>query len=246
MSKQQNNSQSSLNEATRSRANFSGHGGSLGAAGYRDNANNPDNCEFLNEPGQSVAISTAQEGFKSLLIGVAWDSIKSKDNSFFGKLLKKEKITNVDLDIGCLYELEDGTRGAIQAFGEKFGQFDTSPFIELSGDERTGAAEGHDEFLLVNGKHWKDIKRILVYIYIYEGAARWSAIKPQIILDVPGEDDLIVTLQAHDDALALCAVGGLENVRGGIKLTNYTEYFPGHEEMDRAFGFGLEWGQGKK
>ena len=142
--------------------------------------------------------------------------------------------------------MQDGTRGAIQAFGEKFGEYDKPPFISLSGDERTGDADGHDEFILVNGEHWKDIKRILVYIYIYEGAARWSQIKPQLVVDVPGENDLYVTLGAHNDALDLCAVGGLENVRGGIKLTNYTEYFPGHLEMDRAFGYGLEWGEGHK
>ena len=138
------------------------------------------------------------------------------------------------------------TRGSIQAFGEKFGDLEKAPFIKLSGDERTGDADGHDEYLLVNGARWNDIKRLLVYIYIYEGAPRWSMIKPQIVVDVPGENDLYVTLSAHDDALALCAIAELESVRGGIKLTNRTEYFPGHQEMDRAFGFGLEWGDGKK
>ncbi len=235
-----------LAEATRSRASFSGHGGSLGAAGYREVATNPDNCEFLNEPGSSVAVSPGPEGFESLLIGVAWDNIQVEQAGFFGKMFKKVRNEGVDLDIGCLYEMQDGTRGAIQAFGEKFGDYDNPPFMQLSGDERTGNAEGHDEFIMVNGRSWSEIKRILVYIYIYEGAPKWSVINPQIILDVPGEDDLIVTLGAHDDALALCAVGGLENVRGGIKLTNYTEYFPGHYEMDRAFGFGLEWGDGQK
>lgn len=235
-----------LAEATRSRASFSGHGGSLGAAGYREIATDPENCEFLNEPGASIAVSPGPEGFESMLIGVAWDNIKVEQSGFFGKMFKKVRQEGVDLDIGCLYEMQDGTRGAIQAFGEKFGDYENPPFMQLSGDERTGDADGHDEFIMVNGTKWSEVKRVLVYIYIYEGAPRWSEINPQIILDVPGEDDLIVTLGAHDDALALCAVGGLENVRGGIKLTNYTEYFPGHYEMDRAFGFGLEWGDGRK
>jgi tellurite resistance protein TerA len=238
----------SMAEATRSRADFSGHGGALGAAGYRAASDHPDNCEFLNEPGSTIAVSPGPEGFEQMLIGVAWDNVHvEKQESFVGKFFKKNvQKAGVDLDIGCLYELADGTRGAIQAFGEKFGSFSKPPYMQLSGDERTGNADGHDEFILVNGKHWNEIKRVLVYIYIYDGAPRWSEINPQIILDVPGEDDLIVTLGAHDDALALCAVGGLESVRGGIKLTNYTEYFPGHAEMDRAFGFGLEWGEGQK
>ncbi len=241
-------SQKSMAEATRSRAKFSGHGGALGAAGYRVASHHPDNCEFLNEPGASIAVNTGKDGFSSMMIGVAWENvIVEQQKSFLGKFLKKTvQKAGVDLDLGCLYELQDGRRGAIQAFGEKFGSFDHPPYLQLSGDERTGNADGHDEFILVNGAKWPEIKRVLVYIYIYDGAPRWSEINPQIILDVPGEDDLIVTLGAHNDALALCAVGGLENVRGGIKLTNYTEYFPGHHEMDRAFGFGLDWADGQK
>ncbi|MFN3700583.1 MAG: Tellurium resistance protein TerA [Alphaproteobacteria bacterium] len=246
MSDEPSQSASSMIDATRSRAKFSGHGGALGAAGYREASDHPENCEFLTEPGGSVAISPGANGFESILIGVAWDNIHVEQAGFFGKFFKKMKKVGVDLDIGCLYEMQDGSRGAIQAFGEKFGNFDAPPFMALSGDERTGCADGHDEYILVNGKHWNEIKRILIYIYIYKGAPNWGLIKPQIVVDVPGENDLYVTLKHHDDKLDLCAVAGIENVRGGIKLTNYTEYFPGHLEMDRAFGFGLDWADGKK
>tara|TARA_B100000780_G_C21125627_1_gene456651 strand:+ start:2898 stop:3641 length:744 start_codon:yes stop_codon:yes gene_type:complete len=246
MSEDLSPSASAIMDATKSRAKFSKHGRSLGAAGYKEASDHPDNCEFLSEPGGHVAVSPGPNGFESILIGVAWDNVLVQESGFFGKMFKKARKVGVDLDIGCLYEMQDGTRGAIQAFGEKFGDFDKPPFISLSGDERTGDADGHDEYLLVNGKYWNEIKRILVYIYIYEGAPSWSEIKPQLVVDVPGENDLYVTLKAHDDSLSLCAVGGLENIRGGIKLTNYTEYFPGHSEMDRAFGYGLEWGEGHK
>lgn len=232
-------------EATRSRAKFSGHGG-LGAAGHREVSIDPDNCEFLREPGQAIAISPGANGFENILVGVEWDNIAAQKGNFFSKILKKATSTGVDLDLGCLYEMEDGTRGAIQAFGDKYGSYEDYPYIGLSGDERTGDADGHDEYILVNGARWREIKRLLIYIYIYEGAPSWKALNPRILIDVPGEDDLVVTLGAHDDTLALCAVGGLEQVRGGIKLTNYTEYFPGHYEMSRAFGFGLEWDDGEK
>lgn len=236
----------SLAAASESVADFSGHGAALGASGYRVASEHPDNCEFLSEPGQSIAISPGEHGFESMLVGVAWDNIRIEKSGFFGKWFKKACKVGVDLDIGCLYELQDGTRGSIQAFGEKFGHYNKSPFVSLSGDERTGDAEGHDEYLLINGAKWNEIKRLLIYIYIYKGAPSWSQIKPQVVIDVPGENDLYVTLKAHDDALCLCAVGELENIRGGIKLTNRTEYFPGHEEMDRAFGYGLSWEDGKK
>jgi len=153
-----------------------------------------------------VAVNPGEDGFEHIMIGAAWDNVKTKNAGFFSGLFKKARKVGVDLDVGCLYELQDGTRGALQAFGEKFGQLD----------------------------------------YIYKGVLDWSELKPQLVVDVPGENDLYVTLQHHNDALDICAVGGLENVRGGIKLTNYTEYFPGHMEMDRAFGFGLDWADGSK
>lgn len=244
--KQGEGSQASLAEASRNRIDFSGHGTALGAAGYRVASDHPENCEFLGDPGDSVAISPGKEGFESMLIGVAWDNIRIENSGLFGRWFKKVAKIGVDLDIGCLYEMKDGTRGSIQAFGEKFGDFNNPPYISLSGDERTGDSEGHDEYLLVNGAHWKDIKRMLIYIYIYKGAPTWSQIKPQIVIDVPGENDLYVTLNAHEDHLCLCAVGEIENIREGMRLTNRTEYFPGHEEMDRAFGYGLEWADGVK
>ena len=247
MTKKKNKAISGLMEANRSRADFSGHGAALGAAGYRVASDHPENCEFLGEPGQGISISPPQGGFESILIGSAWDNIHIEEGSgFFGKWFKKVRKVGVDLDIGCLYELQNGERGAIQAFGEKHGDFEESPYIALSEDERTGDKEGHDEYLLVNGHKWSEIKRLLVYIYIYKGAPNWSHIKPQVVIDVPGENDLYVTLNVYDDNLAVCAVGELENVRGGIKLTNRTEFFPGHEEMDRAYGFGLDWSDGTK
>ncbi|MCC7304677.1 MAG: Tellurium resistance protein TerA [Alphaproteobacteria bacterium] len=240
------NSLDSIIEANRYRVEYSGHGNALGAAGHREVSYDSENCEYLREPGQSIAVSPGEKGFQSIQIGVMWDNVEVKKSGLIGKLLKKTMKVGVDLDLGILYELQDGTRGCLQAFGNKFGDFANPPYMKLSGDERTGNSKGQDESILVNGTHWDKVARILVYLYIYNGAPNWAGINPKIVVDVPGENDLVVSLGAHDDTLCLCAVGGLENARGGIKLTNYTEYFPGHEEMDRAFGFGLEWGEGIK
>lgn len=236
----------SISDATKSRLSFSGHGKSLGAAGHREMSFDPENCDMLKSPGQSIAINAKENGFEEILIGAQWDNVRVQDVGFFEKLLKKATNTGIDLDLGCLYELQDGTRGSLQAFGHKHGHFNEPPYIALSEDERTGDAQGDDEYLRINGAHWDKIKRVLVYIYIYEGAPSWQDINPRLLIDVPGENDLAVTLNVHDDSLDLCAVGGLENIRGNIKLTNYSEYFPGHEEMDRAFGFGLQWDDGRK
>lgn len=240
-----NPSLKALSDANRDRAEFSGHGNALGAAGVTAPPNDPRNSENLNMPGLSIAVSPPEAGFDYINIGVSWSNAKIREAGLLEKLIQKATNQGVDLDIGCLYEMEDGSRGAIQAFSDgKFGAFDTPPFMKLLRDDRTGNRRGFNEQISINVKHWNDIKRVLVYVYIYQGVPNWAQLNPRVVLDVPGDQDLYVTLASHNDDLPLCAVGGLENVRGGIKLTNYTEYFPGHAEMDRAFGFGLEWGDG--
>lgn len=238
-------SQTSLAEANRSRAEFSGHGKSKGAAGYREMADNPDS-PYLSQTGQTAVMNQPEGGFNTIKIGAAWDNILVQNAGLLNKLLKKATKQGVDIDLGCLYELEDGSRGCVQAFGEMLGAYDQSPFISLSGDERTGDAAGEDEFIRINGTHWNDVKRLLVYVYIYRGGANWADIKPMIKLSVKGEIPMIVVPDVQMSELAVCAVAMVENVRGGIRLTNHTEYFPGHAEMDRAFGFGLEWADGSK
>lgn len=246
-------SKDSILEATRSRAKFSTHANSKGAAGFISPYDDSQEADFLSRPGQTAIVNPTKEGIKDFEIGVAWDNVtlsgKPKKSGFISKLLGKHNpvsSSGIDLDVGCLYELKNGKRGAIQAFGEMYGALEQEPYIYLSGDERTGDAEGEDELIKVNGRQWDQFKRIVIYIYIYGGASNWETVKPQIQVRVPEEKPMIVTLKAKREELALCAVAGLENIRGGIKMTNFMEYFPGHAEMDRAFGFGLEWAEGRK
>ena len=250
-------SKQSIMAATKSRASFSTHRKSMGAAGFISPYDEGKQGSFLSESGETAIVNPPAGGLPDFEIGVAWDNVippkQKSTGGFLNKILGKDKSASkpskhkgIDLDLGCLYELQNGQRGAIQAFGELFGNKEDSPYIKLSGDERTGEAEGEDEMITVNGAKWSEIKQIVIYIYIYSGATNWEAVKPQIQVRVPGEKPMIVSLHAKREELALCAVAGIENVRQGIKMTNYLEYFPGHAEMDRAFGFGLEWDEGVK
>lgn len=240
-----NPSAASLNEATRSRAKFSGHGKALGAAGFKVVGENPD-CEFLSNSGQQSIVDAPEGGFGKIIIGAAWDNVLTKNTSLLNKLLKKVTRQGIDIDLGCLYEMQDGTRGCIQAFGDMFGNYEASPFMALSGDEKTGDASGNDEHIQINGAHWGEIKRLLVYVYIYQGEHDWATIKPQIQMTMKDHSPMVVTPDVHNNDLDVCAIAMIENIKGHIRLTNHTEYFPGHAEMDRAFGFGLEWSDGRK
>lgn len=240
------NSQNSLEDANRTRTRFSGHGNSRGAAGYIDPNDQSLNVDFLGRRDDSLSVSPSAQGFGDIRIAAAWDNQLVDDQSFIGKLFKKKKTADIDLDLGILYELQDGNKGAIQAFGNDMGHYSLPPYLSLSGDERTGNAPGDDEFIHLNGKEWPKFKRLLIYVYIYRGAMDWAQVKPQIHIRVPDQKPMVVTLSSHHKGLGLCAIAGIENVRNGLKITNYTEYFPGHAEMDRAFGYGLEWEEGEK
>lgn len=235
-----------IDEAMRPRAEFSGHQNAVGVAGFKEDPNAFSDREYLSNTGQKTLIDAPQGGFGHITIGAAWDNIVVKKAGLLDRIFKRVLKKGIDLDLGCLYELEDGTRGCIQAFGDKFGAYDTLPFLSLSGDEKTGNAKGDDEHIQLNGAQWQNIRKILVYVYIYEGLHNWSDIKPQIHVNIKGKPLMIVSPQVQDNELDVCAIAMLENHNGSIKLTNHTEYFPGHAEMDRAFGFGLEWADGRK
>lgn len=240
-------SQASLEEANRDRALRSGHGG-LGAAGYISEADKHQSRAFLSSPGEVVVVDPPPGGLPHFQIAVAWDNLAVENapgpiSRFFRKKVLQR---GVDLDLGCLYELKNGVRGGLQAFGNMHGALESEPYIALSRDERTGDRQGPDEVIVVNGAHWDEIKKILIYVYIYDGARNWASVRPQMQVRVPGEQPMIVTLNAAKSKMPVCAVAGIESVRSGIRMSSYLEYFPGHAEMDRAFGFGLEWESGAK
>lgn len=242
----ENLSGDSLAKASKSTAEFSGHGDAAGAAGVREDMG-ADIQSCLDKTGESGLISPPANGFGTIHIGLSWNNIIVEQTGGFMGLFKKMTRAGVDLDLGCFFEMQDGTRGVLQAFGALFGQFDSVPYIALSGDERTGDAEGDDEFLSINGKEWPQIKRILAYAYIYEGVSDWSQIRPALSVNLGnGHEALRIQPTLKTDRLNVCALATLKNVKNGMQIITHGEYFNSQAAMDRAFGFGLEWEDGAK
>lgn len=241
-------SQDSIAEASRWHAEGSHHGGA-GAGGWISPFDGRQAASFLSAPGDLAIINRPPEGLPDFDVGMAWNArVVEEEKALFGLFFKRkvERSVAVDMDIGCLYELRSGARGAVQAFGETRGAFDEPPYLFLDGDERTGESDGRDEVIHINGARWDEIRKILVYTYIYGGADSFGLVRPQVQLHMPDEKPVVITLNSRRSELALCAVATIENIRGGIRLTTHMEYFPGHGAMDRAFGYGLEWEQGAK
>ncbi len=83
----------------------------------------------------------------------------------------------IDLDLAALYELADGRKGVVQALGNTFGDLDGPPYVKLDADDRTGSSAA-GETLFINLDHTADIRRILVFAFIYEGVRRGTRPTP--------------------------------------------------------------------
>ncbi|MEF9929165.1 MAG: TerD family protein [Massilia sp.] len=158
--------------------------------------------------------------------------------------------TGIDLDLGCMYELTDGRRGLVQALGNTFGDYERDPFIKLDADDRTGAA-ANGENLFINGERFDQIKRAVIFSFIYEGAANWSVTNGVVTITAPGQAPVEVKLDGGDRQI-MCAIALIENRGGQLVITKLAEYFQqqgttsAHELMDRHFGFGMRWKTGSK
>ena len=151
----------------------------------------------------------------------------------------------IDLDLGCLFELSDGTRSVVQALGNTFGAFDQAPYIHMAGDDRSGSS-ANGEFLYINGDKLQHIKRICIYAFIYEGVANWAQADGVVTVSVPGHPPIEVRLDGHEDRKNMCAIAMLENADGQLRVTKLAEYFPGHVALDERYGWGLRWQKGSK
>lgn len=193
------------------------------------------------QKGQKVSLKkgASSAGLGEILVNLNWNA---KPKGFLAGLLS----SGIDLDLGCLFELKDGSKGAVQALGNAFGSLNRPPFVALDGDDRTGAAAA-GENLRINGNEIKNIQRILVYTFIYEGVANWKQADATVTLKYPGAEDLIVKMDTFNSSNKMCGLALLENVNDEtFSVEKIVQFYQGHEDLDRAFGWGLRWRAGRK
>jgi tellurite resistance protein TerA len=154
--------------------------------------------------------------------------------------------SDIDLDLGCLYEMKNGDKGVVQALGNSFGSYNRAPFIVLDGDDRSGSVSS-GENIRINGNKLKEFKRILVYSFIYEGVTRWSEADGVVTIKQNNGPDIIVRLNEFDNNKAMVAIAMITNERDEtFSIERIVRHFNGHQEMDRAFGWNMRWTTGWK
>lgn len=198
---------------------------------------------ILTKENSGIDLEKKGEGYGEVKINLKWNSTPAK-KGLFG-LFGGGHAEAVDLDLGCLFEMKDGTKGAIQALGNAFGQLNRAPFIALDGDDRTGeSADG--EWLRINGAQWDQIKRVLIYTFIYDGVPNWAATNGVVTVYAPDAQPVQVALDEAQGGLSMCAIATIVNDNGKMRVQREVKYFKGHEPMDRAFGWGMHWVAGRK
>lgn len=198
----------------------------------------------LTKSAPSVSLSK-QGGGGRLLVNLNWNQNPSGQAK--GGFLKKMLSAGggIDLDLACLFELADGRKGVVQALGNAFGSFDGPPYVQLDADDRTGASVG-GENLFVNLAHVRDIRRLLVFAFIYEGVASFDQADAVVTLTPASGAPIEVRLDERAGNSRMCGIAQLVSNGNDFTVSREIRYVSGHRELDQAFGWGLNWTAGRK
>lgn len=210
----------------------------------------------LEKRGDKISLEkSASRGFGRIHVNLNWNRsaavAPAEKGGFLSKLTGGARASKgLDLDLACMYELANGSKGVVQALGNSFGDFNSRPYIQLAADDRTGAsADG--ENLTINGQHFDEIKRALIFAFIYEGAPNWAATDGVVTVNVPDQPPIEVRLD-QGASQRMCAIAMIENVGGKLQVTKLVDYIMPeggksmHEVMDRKYNFGMKWVAGSK
>lgn len=195
----------------------------------------------LAKRGDVINLQKGAGSLGEIVVNLNWNQKKKATAGFFGR-----SSGGVDLDVGCLYELKNGMKGSVQALGNSFGDFSRAPYVSLDGDDRTGSIKT-GENLRINGNQISEIKRIVIYAYIYEGATNWAEAAGVVTIKQSGGPDIEVSMDEHNNRKGMCAIAMIENVNDQtFSIQRLVQYFSGHRELDEAYRWGLKWVQGSK
>ncbi|WP_109030463.1 TerD family protein [Streptomyces rubrogriseus] len=158
---------------------------------------------------------------------------------------------DLDLDLCCLYELSDGSKGVVQALGNAFGALHQPPFIHLDGDDRTGAVST-GENLTISLDHQRYFRRILVFVTIYEGARSFADLHATVTLQPQYGAPVDFSLDECTVPSTVCALALITNTGNDLVVQREARYLvpdrgvSPQRTVDHAYGWGMNWTPGRK
>ncbi|MEO3827807.1 TerD family protein [Actinomadura sp. B10D3] len=195
-----------------------------------------------NAPSVSLTKHGATSGH--MRVNLNWSA---REGVAKGRLGKRRRGVDLDLDLCCLWELQDGRKGIIHALGD-MGALNRAPFIQLDKDDRTGAIDS-GENLHINLDHTADFKRILVFAEIYDGADDFRGLDAVATLFPVNAAPIEMRMNDCMDASRDAVLALIENVNGELVVRREGRYVlppPGRPRwgkmtVDQAYGWNLEW-----
>jgi len=201
----------------------------------------------LTKASPQVSFSKTGGGSGVIRVNLNWSAgtPTAPTGGGFFKRLTQAAPKGVDLDLGCLWELADGSKGVVQALGNAFGSLHTPPYIALDGDDRSGSNVGGENMSinLAPGR----FRRVLIFAMIYEGAPNWAAVDGVVTLSPVAGPPIEVRLDATSDQARICAVAQLVDERGDLVVKREVNYVNGGQSvLDKMYGWGMNWSPGRK
>lgn len=194
-------------------------------------------------------------GKQEIVIHLNWS--QEKKTGFLASLLGGSQ--EVDLDLGCYYEMNTGERMIIDGLQFAHGQgggrnirtrqgcYDSAPFIWHKGDDRGNVGGESGEYIYVNPKGVNYIKKIIVYTFIYEGAPNWTTTNAVVTVKVPGNENIVVEMGSQNDRRNFCAIAELLfDGSDSVTVRKLVTFHKSHAECDKHYGWGFKWQEGSK
>jgi tellurite resistance protein TerA len=194
-----------------------------------------------NAPSISLTKRGATGG--QLRVNLQWSAGEQQSRGLFGT----RRGNAVDLDLACLWEFSDGSKGVVQALGNAFqAPYHGAPIIRLDGDDRSGSATG-GENMFIDLSRVDEIRRILVFTFIYEGVPNWASADGVVTLHPASGPEIEVRLDEPDPSSPTCVIAMLDNQGGDLVVRREVRYVRGGQaDVDAAYGWGMEWARGRK
>lgn len=196
----------------------------------------------LTKESKSISLKKEGSSFGKIRVNLNWNQRPSGGGGFLGGLMGPKQL---DLDLGCFIEDRHGNMTCVQALGNTFGSFDYFPYAMLHGDDRTGAVRD-GEWLDINGEMWPEFNRILIFAFIYSGAPNWQQTDGVVRVLIPNQPEIEVRMNEFGSSKGMCAVASIENDGGQMRVNREVLFFGGHRDMDRHYGWGMNWVAGSK
>ncbi|MFB4426449.1 TerD family protein [Streptomyces sp. QL37] len=202
---------------------------------------------------EAPTVSLSKQGGTSgaLRVNLNWE-VRKQFKGWGAKLGRAVAMhADLDLDLCALYELTDGSKGVVQALGNAFGSLRQPPYIHLDGDDRTGAVSS-GENLTVNLDHKDRLRRVLIFVTIYEGARSFADLHATVTLQPQNGAAIDFSLDECTVPSTVCALALITSDGGDLTVQREARYLvpqrgvSPQRTIDAAYGWGMNWTPGRK